>query len=354
MNQNDNVKEISLLDMLIVLGRKWKMLLCLTLVALLVGGGVGLTTAILSNQSYGATAEFYIYSDKANKYILSLIQSDSFAEALLMDENGLPAEYKGTDIYKDAVKAKEAVEQIEEQLKEKEKELLEFEIPLSNLNKAMTDAQTTYTEIYNHLSMMYSSANAENYKEQIDSYEDKLLKAKEEKDEAKTAYNEKFFERQDVEQEIKALTEQLEDADKAKDQTYDKVFSKYRTSAKDSSEKVAKVKNAVAYRYAEASDVSSQAVLYAEIAVPKDEALAKLILEKISEKLPAFIEDNMSEEVTCEYISSFSSVEKLEVSNPVKSAVLYGAVSALLVLFVASCVVVCIYIYKTDKQKSKD
>lgn len=340
MNQRDNVQEITLMDLFAAIGKKWKMLLCLTLAALLIGGAIGVVGAILSNRSYGTKAEFYVYSEKANKYILSLIKSDSFAEAVLMDENGLPEEYKDTDEYKAALEANNTVVALEEEIKEKEKALTKFDVSLSNLNKASTDAQAAYTEIYNHLSIMYSSMNAADYKTQIDIYENKLLKAKEEKDAKKKEYNDKLLEKQDAEQEIKDLKEELEESEKLKDETYDKVMAKYR-NVSGNSEMIQKVKKSVTYSYAEADEDSSQALLYAEIAVPKDKEFASFLLDSISEKLPEFIEDNVEQqEVSCEYIGSFSSVERIKASNPISNAVKYGVIAAVAVCFVTCCVIV--------------
>ena len=75
---------------------KIKLIAIITLAALVLGAAGGAALAIISNATYGTQAEFYIYSESANGYILSLLRSDSFAERLLLDENGLPSNKKGS------------------------------------------------------------------------------------------------------------------------------------------------------------------------------------------------------------------------------------------------------------------
>ncbi len=354
MSEKDNVQEITLLELFSAIAKKWKMLLCITLAALLVGGAVGVVGAILSNQSYGARAEFYVYSDKANKYILSLVKSDSFAEAVLMDENGLPEEYKNTSEYKKALEANKAVVALEEEIEAKEKELVRFDVEISNKNRIYTDKKAAFDEVNKYVEMMFSSQTAD-YTEKIEEYLNETLPPiREARDNAKDDYNNELIKKQDAEKEITDLKDKLAEAEKFKDEAYGKVMDKYR-KVSGNSEKIQKVKEFVAYSYADTEDNSSQALLYADIAVSKDKDLANFILESVSKKLPEFIEDNVAQQdVACEYISSVSSVEKIEENSPVTQAIKYGVIAAVAVCFITCCVIVAPVIVKSGKIQSDE
>jgi len=91
MYENENTQEITLLDIVTSLLKKWKAIICVTLAGLLIGSALGLTLTLLGNRFYGARTEFFVSSTATNNYILSMLKSDSYAEALLMDENGIQA-----------------------------------------------------------------------------------------------------------------------------------------------------------------------------------------------------------------------------------------------------------------------
>ena len=157
MNENNVYQEIDFFDMISALLKKAKLIICLTLVLALVGGGLGVFRAILANNSYGTNAEFYVYSDKGNNHILSLIKSDSFAENLLLDEYGLPDAYKDTDEYKQAYEATLKVVAAREELELLQDAVEEYPIKVNEAQRKASEAKTIYDEIYNMLSMYKAS-----------------------------------------------------------------------------------------------------------------------------------------------------------------------------------------------------
>ena len=146
MYEKENTQEITLLDMANSLVKKWKLIVWVTLAALVLGAVVGLAMALIGNRNYGTRVEFFISSDKSNSYILSMVKSDSYAEALLMDENGLPGDFKGTQEYKDAKALLDREEELEDLIKEKEDELDPFDFKLSKLSRESTEVQAAYNE----------------------------------------------------------------------------------------------------------------------------------------------------------------------------------------------------------------
>ena len=54
MYESENVQEITLLDIVTSLLKKWKAIICVTLAGLLIGSALGLTLTLLGNRFYGA------------------------------------------------------------------------------------------------------------------------------------------------------------------------------------------------------------------------------------------------------------------------------------------------------------
>ena len=77
--------ELDLMDLLKILISKIKIIVCVALIAAIVGGAIGAAITFLSKRDFGTQVEFYISSEERNSYILSLISSDSFSEKLLLD-----------------------------------------------------------------------------------------------------------------------------------------------------------------------------------------------------------------------------------------------------------------------------
>ena len=112
-DEKENAQEITLLDMVNSLIKKWKIIVWVTLAALILGAVAGLGMALIANRNYGTRVEFFVSSDKANNQLLSVLKSDKYAEALLMDENGLPGEFKNTEEYAAAKALLEQEESLE-------------------------------------------------------------------------------------------------------------------------------------------------------------------------------------------------------------------------------------------------
>ncbi len=352
MSEKENLNDVTLMDMIKAILKKWKALLCVTLAALILFGGLGVVMSFVSNQDYGADVEFYVSSEKANRYILSLLQSDSFAEELLMDDNGLPEQYKDTQGYKDAFEKKKTIEDLTKEIEEIEKELVYKPRKVSDALKASNEAQKVYDEIYNHLTIMYASADAVNYKNQIIQAENDLAAAKTKKDEAKETYNALVMEQEDMKEDVSKKKIEIEELKEEFLLLKDELLVKYRAN-RENAAKIIKIKDSITYKYAEAQDVDSQALLQISVAVYQDEKTAKMIVDKLPKTMDSFIADNVNQEVTCEYMSALSSVRKIDAKPLVKTTVKYGAIGALVVFFISVCIVVAVFLSKADKKNNE-
>lgn len=357
MNENNTYQEIDLFDMVRALLKKGKRILCITLAALIVGASLGVLVAALANNSFGTTAEFYIYSDKGNNHILSLIQSDSFAENLLLNEYGLPDEYKDTEDYKKAYDIKVQMLKLEEDLELLEEAVEEFPRLVSDAQKASSETQTSYNEIYNMLSM-YKSADANTitqdgmaaHNRKIEELEVKLEEARIAKDNAKKTYNEVLSQQEDAKEAVTDAEKAIKKLAKEFDKSSQIILAKFRAQD-DNNYKIQKIKESVTYEYAESEDNTSQALLLVSIAVDNKE-FAEFLLKQISSKLPTFVEEDTlaSQTPDCEYISTFSTVERIEAKGLVSSAVKYGILACGGAFVITCCVVLMVHAFQKKKK----
>ena len=348
MNENNNnYKEISFFDLCKVLLKKAKLIICITLALLIAGGACGAVLAVLANDSYGTRAEFYIYSDKANNYILSLIQSDSFAEALLLDENGLPAEDKDTEAYAKALAAKKAIEEKELEIEELEEQLADYPLELTRKQKKLSEAQSKYDDIYKLLNMykqtdlqyMEDEAKAAHVA-QIEAFERSLVDARTNKEAAQDDYNTTYDASKDIEKLIADTKKDIEKLEKEADEAARGLLDAFRQRGNNAGN-IQRIKESVTYELAEGEDNASQALLCVNIAVKKDEAFAKLLLSQISKRLPDFVEEETleSQAASCEYISTFSTVGRIEEKGIFSEALKIGLIAAAAGFAVTVCVV---------------
>ena len=356
-DEKENTQEITLLDMMNSLIKKWKLIVWVTLAALVLGAVAGFALALVANRDYGTRVEFFISSDKSNSYILSVLKSDKYAEALLMDENGLPADFSSTEAY---AKAKELLDEeklLEEKLEEKEEALEPFEIEISILSRESTEAQTAYTEALSLLEM-YKKADGQslekadaaaikNHFDTLKRYEEEVDEARAVKEQKRAKYNEKVSEKQELEKLIKEIEKDLVALKKNKNKVLAELHAMF-IGVEANAKKVEDVKKYVTCGFVDSKATEEQlansAVVYVDIAVPSDEAAAKELLAHVSGKTADFVVNNVDtkEAPTCTNLSAFATVEKIEVYGPVMNTVKFGAIAAIGALVIMCVVIVAI------------
>ena len=257
--------------------------------------------------------------------------------------------YSDTEEYKSALEVRNQIAKLEAELATLEEELLFYPRKVSDAQKLSNEAQTAYNEIYNHLTIMYASADAANYKEQIIKAENDLTAAKTEKDRLKSEYNRLLSEQEDKKEDVSEITL---DIDALKDQFFagrETLLEKFRKQNGNAS-KILNVKSSISYSYADSQDTDSQAVLYVNVSVHNNESLAKHIVDVLPQKLPEFVSDNVNQEVSCVCMSAVSNVQKIEKNPLVSTVLLYGGIGAAIALFVSACGIVVVYVSKPDKK----
>ena len=357
-------KDLTILDIFSIIRKKVKLIAWVALIALILGAAGGTAWAFISNATYGTQAEFYIYSEGANGYILSLLNSDSFAERLLLDENGLPADKKDTEAYKTALAAKAAVDAQLDKINEFEKKLAILPIEVNKLKTAASDADTRYKDAENLLvTYMGSYGLTEANTAKVTELQTNLDKAKEARDAAKTAYEEKNNEFLTAEVELVDLQEELDKLGAAKKAAYDVALAEFRSN-EDNLKKINAIKKYITFEYAKSTSKDttleqSQSHLYVNIAVPFDKELAQELLDNVSTKLAPFVEESViadaeERETECKVLSVFGSVDSVDYKNPLTQAALFAGIAAIAAATITSVIVVFAYIVKANEPAKEE
>ncbi len=330
---------------------KLKFIICIALVAAIIGAAAGVAVSQIS-VTYDGDVEFYISpGDNAHK-LLPLLQSDSFAEKLLLDEYGLPLDadknsLEYTEAKEAVIAANEARKHKQELVKEYEKLPYELAIVEDNYKKL----SQKYNSIFEELSI-YKNAEAGNGLESLDpthkakvaELEAELEAAKNERDEYSA--NEYFpivQKKLKMEQDIDSADIDLKEKREEAEEKAEKLLASWREN-EEIKEKISVIRKSVKYEYAKILDDKSgsadvnnlnQAFLVVSLSISNNRELANEILTAIKEKLPDYAEKNIeiitdTDDAECKIVSTFASIESSASSNTVSNAVTYAAIAALL------------------------
>ena len=342
MNESSNsTREITLLDIFKILKKRIKIIACVALVALLLGGAAGAGLAVLNNANYGTQMRFYITSTEENNYILSLLQSDGFAESLLLDKNGLPAEKQGSTEYQNVLTLKEAADKLEAQKEEKELLLEKYPNKITAAQRKYQEAQNKYDALYDRFTLYTTAPVQSEFAGKIAELSTSMEQAATARNEAKDAYDALLDENQNIQEEIDDLTLAIKKAKEDVKAATDIVLADFRAND-NNLDQVAKVKKSITYQYAlennKAEIDASQSLLFVKISVPFDQAFAERMLDELTLKLPSYVEDSVVPEKDekkpeCTFISVDGRVGSVDYKNPLTEAVKFGAI-----LLIASAV----------------
>ncbi len=356
--------ELDLIDLLKILFSKIKIIICIALIAAFVGGALGAVITLLGKRDFGTQVEFYISSGDPGSQVLHLLASERFAEKLLLDENGLPANMPG-EAYNAALKAKQEADAAAEALIEAKKAAKEAPKELAVAQKTYEEKARAYDDLYNLLSVYQSAGDkvAENpeHAEKTKKYEVLAEAAKVEKETAEKAY---YAASQKSLAATHTLEKAKENVTKTKQEYEDlaeSILEEWRSQG-DNKKKISKINESVQYKYidVESSDKSSgeksaRQFLVASISVSKDEALAKTLLDNLCEKLPAYVEENTDTsdsdlEANCILISTAAEIEDLAKDSLLKEVIKYAAIATIGALAITCIVVLCVGV----KAKNED
>ena len=389
MNQHPATRGYTGTQIVALLLKKIKLIICICLVVTIAATAAAAALAFTSTP-YGNTVSFYLTQEDSSQKLLPILTSEAFAERLLLDEYGLPAEFANDPQYMDQYnEAKAAVIKFNEEKenwKEASKKLSRLPLSLttpkdpetgktiSSMNEIETkynNLKQAYSDLYNLLAV-YKSVNAEEavtpeHKLQVQEIEAKLAAARIARDAYKASaydpailetsrltdvYNLCYYKVRDAKKEATALTEALLELWRQDDNV---------------KEMVSKISNSLAFSYDIPGDEDSIIIpkdeksssknteedeMYSfikiHVTVEGDKELAQFIIDQLKVIFPQYAEQSIQDfdgavSAECILVSHYSSAATLDLSGSLTN-IAFPAVAA----FVCTCAIVCLCIIGKD------
>lgn len=347
------MQEITLKEIYNTLAPKLKVFLIILLIGAVIGGCVG-AARTLASMTYGTTIEFYVNPKRSDDggnnqsqfgvygaygwhvmdNMTKLLSSESFAEEMLLDEDGLPIEIvlkkepNKTEIDKLIAEARVPIEAA------KEAELSAEEITeiVNEKKLAYTTASSAANKANNkYLSLVSAKAPEAEISEAKAEAEEALATEKQAKLDFDAAEQEKVVAEQEVKQKkddaqkkIKAVLDCLRQSEVYVDFIKligDSVsYSFYNDRDKQTSN----------------AEALAKSFIYVTISTPSSENVAKFVYERVNEVLPRFVEDNMAVPsgyvgTNCQRITRLDEIKQTSsyelLSETLKYAVLLGFIA---------------------------
>lgn len=363
---NQPEKEITLIDLFRLFVSKWKILVIVALLAAIVGGAIG---GLLSrgNAVYKSTISFNLSPSDSTDSLLYNLQSESFAEKLLLEENGLPP--KETCNAEDYAAAVEALAAFDAVRKEKAELRLALDcIQMSAIQNEYDKLESAYVAAYDIWST-YMSVQDADLKD-----DDKIALYYTQMKEAETAWNqyktETYYpateEKIDLQQKYNLANIGVRELRIEAEKAVEKVVAPWREN-KEVKNQIASIMNSATYQYESlnipvetgknAENTKNKGYVKISIAVENDAEFAKLLLERFKERTPDFIEQHIEEisgstHVECKLISPFASVQKVD-EGFVRPAIKTGLIAAVIALVLVYAVLLVRMIVRTNANNKK-
>jgi hypothetical protein len=340
-------------------------------------GGAATLVAGLGETTYGNTLDFYLVTTDSTESLLPLLQSEAFAEKLLLDEYGLPAALAGTEDYENAKKDVIAFNEARDQLAVTTALYKRLDISLTtpkddngNVISSYRIISQKYTELkdnYDSISLLlqtYKNANTEGivteeHKIETQRLEAELAQAKAALEHYKEiAYLPALRERASVQDKYNLEFRIVGELRDKADASVEKVVSVWRADEEVRKE-VAKIASALTFVYGTPAESVTDVLdgqddknakqnvsfLKVQVEVTGDQELADEIIESLKLRLPDFAEKNVERltaipTATCELISPFSYAVELGGGISIADTVLVAALAGVIALIVACFVII--------------
>ena len=343
-------EEISLAEIFKILWRKVKVLIFALVIGAIFGGSLGVLTTF-NEKYYGTTVEFYVNPKKDENQInnesqygvygaygrhvmdnmTKLLGSESFAEQLLLDDDGLPTKFLS-----------------DENRAEIDAKIAEAGTPLAikkSAVKTADDARTAMAEaqvVYNQKAKEWETelqilvAGSATVVEIETAREQCLGEAKRALESAQDA------------KELAELaeTKAIEDANTA----VEAVRALWRETELYE-ELIVTVTESINYRYYDETETDvddlARSFIYVNVSVLNDEELANDLFDQLLVMLPRYVEKNMAIPsgyigTNCQRITRLNEVEQTNSGYMLKTAIKYALLFGAVALVIASVVVIVI------------
>ncbi len=366
MEMNNKAPEsiITITDLFKIFKSKLKFLIVIALLAGIVGGAINVLSTY-NKAIYTSTVSFYSTPSDPSNTLLYNMQSETFAERLLLDENGLPAKEECANV-KDYEAAVLLIKQYNELLEQKKSIYREYiEYDSSIIQHEYDVLNEKYQNLVSRLEI-YKTPQTDNIVN-----DDHLAMVKKLEEQVEIAYEERQ-EYYDTVYEPYTSTvikkyDELQKVDRQIDLVYkdmliarEKVVAPWRENP-EIKDLVRDISKSVSYEYTlleepkteeeilnpslseptvgedgEVEETRDKAYFTVRIAVANDKALAELIVEKVLLRTPGYIEQyithrNKTVGAECIVMSPYSVVESsenLSIVNVAKNAAMFAIVAA--------------------------
>ena len=343
-------EEISLAEIFKILWRKVKVLIFALVIGVIFGGSLGVLTTF-NEKYYGTTVEFYVNPKKDENQISNesqygvygaygrhvmdnmtkLLGSESFAEQLLLDDDGLPTQFL-SDENRAEIDAKIAEAGTPLAIKKSAIKTAE------TARQAVTEAQVAYNEKAKEWETELQVLVAGNATVvEIETAREQCL------GEAKRAL--------ETAQDAKELAElaemkAIEDANTA----VEAVRALWRETERYE-ELIITVTESINYRYYDKTETDvddlARSFIYVDVSVLNDEELANDLFDQLLVMLPRYVEKNMAIPsgyvgTNCQRITRLNEVEQTNSGYMLKTAIKYALLFGAVALVIASVVVIVI------------
>lgn len=364
MEQNVQVNdtmEITIFDIFSALRKKLKLIICLTLIAAVIGGALG---CVLTNFSstYGAVVSFHVSPFDDSDALLYNLQSEAFAEKLLLDENGLPP--KDQCDPEDYEKALEAINSLNMARKEKyelRREINMLPYSLAIIEEEYARLSSAYNNAYNVLNIYKSAASDkvaedDSHKEMIAIYEQKLIEAEAAKNAyAESVYNPAIENKLVLDGEFARVARKVADQRDEVEKLVEIVVAPWREN-KDVKKQVADIMNGVSYEYEKLESLENnkstsstkeephKGYIKVTVNIERDKEFAEFVVDKIKSNVAPFVINHIEAatgdvKVKCTLISTFGAIEQTS-DGMIIGAVKYAVIAAIAVAIIVCGVVV--------------
>lgn len=361
MEQNSYSRNNSPLSLAEVLGMfkgKLKIFVALILVTAIVAAALSFILLNV-NAKYGATLTFYLTPGDSTNALLSLLQSESFSEKLLLDSNGLPPKDEcDPDDYDAAMAAINELNaaRIEKRELRKELDFLPSEIAvITEKHRELLDVYNrAYELLDSYLSLPSDGMINSERLSLISECERQLSAASAELHEyEETVYNPALQRQSELNDEYTKVSRRVLDARANAERLTEVVVAPWRNSA-SVRKSIKQIQSSVTFEYLKFDEAKIEydekninaAFLIVTVSLSKDESIANEIFEALKERTPSYVEYNIerlvgSTEPKCSLLTPYSDSHNLNRDDLV-SKVIVITILAVVVMFLLICLVVIV------------
>ncbi len=362
------MQELSFKEILKTLIPKLKVLLVILLIGAVAGGCIGIARTYAA-RFYGTTLEFYVNPKKGDDNeinqsqfgvygaygwhvmdnITKLLSSESFAEDMLLGDDGLPIEEvlskeeDRTSIDEKIEAAKGPIKEYKDALAAAEaaaEDYAQKQLAYATASATASKANTTY------LSLVNAGASDAEKQQAKQNAEDAATAETQAKLELEAAEQEKILKEKEAQSKQKASNEKTEDVLELWRET--EVYGEYITL----------ISKSVKYSFYNDTDIQmnstealAKSFIYVNISVSKSEEFANFVYDRITEVLPRFVEVNMAVPsgytgTKCQKITRLDNIEQTDSGELFSAAIKYAILFGILAFVGAA---VCIVLFERGK-----